>query len=72
MASFFLQVYWPMDSKSYTGHVKSYDREANIHHVRPYINYGSNVLNSFKHNVMCNYDYVFDNVAHVIWISSFH
>ncbi|KAL5082746.1 hypothetical protein RYX36_011167 [Vicia faba] len=27
------KVYWPMDSKSYTGHVKSYDREANIHHI---------------------------------------
>lgn len=27
------KVYWPMDLKSYTGLVKSYDREAKIHHI---------------------------------------
>ncbi|XP_020218632.1 histone-lysine N-methyltransferase ATX2 [Cajanus cajan] len=28
------KVYWPMDLKSYTGYVRSYDKETKIHHVK--------------------------------------
>lgn len=62
-----------MDLKSYTGLVKSYDREAKIHHVRPYLNYCSNDLNSFKKNVVRNYDHVYYTMLYMLFeISSVH